>query len=127
MKIGIVGSNSITDLSKIYTTLYQVTKEVSPTSPPVFLGGGGKGVASIVKEFARDNNIDYVELSPFFMLDTNVPFSSKYFFIRTKQIIDNSDFVVFFLNEDCKEVNYGIKYTQRKRIDYLVVKIPKTV
>jgi hypothetical protein len=124
MKIGVIGSNTITDVSKVLTILDKKVKELS-TTPPVILGGGGKGVASIVKDYCKDYNLDFVEFQPYSFLDKTVLFSNKYFFIRTKQIVDNSDFLIFIANEDCKEVNYGIKYTQKVNKGYSVTKIPK--
>ena len=125
MKVGVIGSNSITDLSKVHSTLYKSIKEFAPTTPPVILGGGGKGVASITKEFCKESNLDYVEFQPYSFLDKTADFSSKYFFIRTKQIVDNSDVLIFITNKDCKEVNYGIKYTQKLNKPYNVLVIPK--
>lgn len=124
MKLGVIGSNTITDVSKVLGILDKKVNELS-TTPPVILGGGGKGVASIVKEYCKDNNLNFVEFQPYSFLDKTVDFSNKYFFIRTKQIVDNSDALLFISNDDCKEVNYGIKYTQKLNKPYFVVVIPK--
>ena len=124
MKLGVIGSNTITDISKVISILDKKVKELS-TTPPVILGGGGKGVASIVKDYCKDYNLDFVEFQPYSFLDKSVDFSNKYFFIRTKQIVDNSDSLLFISNGDCKEVNYGISYTQKINKPYFVVVIPK--
>lgn len=124
MKLGVIGSNSVTDLYTVFTALDKIVKESSPTTPPVILGGGGKGVASLTKEFCKDYNLDYVEFQPYSFLDKTADFSGKYFFIRTKQIIDNSDTLLFIMNEECKEVHYGIKYTQKIGKPYKAIVIP---
>jgi hypothetical protein len=123
MKIGVVGSNSILDIAKVFTTINKVVNESS--TPPVILGGGGKGVASLVKDYCNDYNLDFVEFQPYYFLDKTAEFSNKYFFIRTRQIVDNADKLLFITNGDCKEVNYGIKYTQKLNKPYNVLIIPK--
>jgi hypothetical protein len=123
MKIGVVGSNSILDIAKVFTAINKMISDSS--TPPVILGGGGKGVASLVKDYCIEYNLDFVEFQPYFFLDKTVDFSNKYFFIRTKQLIDNSDKLLFITNGDCKEVNYGIKYTQKVNKPYTVLIIPK--
>jgi hypothetical protein len=125
MKIGVIGSNSITDLSKVYSTLYRSIKELAPTTPPVILGGSGKGVSKFTKDYCEEHSLDFVEFQSYSFLDKTVEFSGKYFFIRTKQIVDNSDKLIFISNGDCKEVNYGLKYTQKLNKPYIVVIIPK--
>lgn len=124
MKLGVVGSNSISNLSEVYSTLNKKILEAS-SAPPVILGGGGKGVAKFTKDFCKDYNLDFIEFQPYSFLDKTVDFSGKYFFIRTKQIIDNSDSVIFFTNDLCNEVSYGIKYAQKINKSYTVVKIYK--
>lgn len=123
MKLGVIGSNSITDLYTVFTALDKIVKEYSPTTPPVILGGGGKGVASLTKEFCKDYNLDYVEFQPYSFLDKTADFSGKYFFIRTKQIVDNSDRLLFIINDECKEVHYGLKYAQKLGKNYSVIKV----
>lgn len=123
MKIGVVGSNSILDIAKVFTAINKVVNDSS--TPPVILGGGGKGVASLVKDYCNEYNLDFVEFQPYYFLDKTAEFSNKYFFIRTRQIVDNADKLLFITNGDCKEVNYGIKYTQKLNKPYNVLVIPK--
>lgn len=125
MKVGVIGSNSITNMSKVYSVLDKLVEDLALTTPPVILGGGGKGVAGFTKEYCKEFNLDFVEFQPYSFLDKTTDFSEKHFFIRTKQIVDNSDILLFIINEDCKEVYYGIKYTQKLNKKYSIVKIPK--
>ena len=121
MKLSVIGSNTITDEKLIDSVL---TKWKLNTTSSV-LGGGGKGVASLVKQWCLKNKINHVEFLPYFLLDNTVDFSNKYFFIRNKQLVDNADSVLFIYNGDCKDVEYAIKYCQKLHKDYTVVKIPK--
>lgn len=123
MKVGIIGSNTIDDKEKVLKIIYD---NLDKKEYLTILGGGGKGVASFAKEFAKDYNIDFVEFLTYNLLDNKAEFTSKYFFIRNKQLIDNSDFVLIIWNGDCKDVEYAIKYSQKKNIPIKVVKVPKS-
>lgn len=120
MKVGVIGSNTIEDKEGVYKLLKEAVGE-----KVVFLGQGGKGVAKFVKDFANENKIDFVEFQPYHLIDNKASFSSKYFFLRTKQIVDNSDIVLAIWNGDCKEVEYGIKYAQKKKVPISIVKTIK--
>ena len=124
MKLGIFGSNTIEDDKKIHKLIL----DNLPTNKEnlTILGGGGKGVASSAKSFSKENGIDFVEFLTYNLLDNKAEFSSKYFFIRNKQLIDNSDAVIVIWNGDCKDVEYGIKYSQKKNLPIKVIKVPKS-
>lgn len=124
MKLSVIGSNTITDDTAVN---FFLDREVLKGTMLVtsILGGGGKGVASIVKKYCRTNKLDFVEFIPYYLLDDTVDFSNKYFFIRNRQLVDNADKVLFIWNGDCKDVEYAIKYAQKLGRDISVVKIPK--
>lgn len=127
MKIGVIGSNSITDKKRVFDILEsELFKKENIFDSITILGQGGKGVANFTKEFAKEFSLDFVEFLPYHLIDNRVDFSSKYFFIRNRQIIDNSDLVIAIWNGDCKDVEYGIKYSQKKNLPISVVKIPKS-
>ena len=56
------------------------------------------------------------------MLKTS--FNSKYFFIRTKQILNNADELLAIWDTNSKGTEYAIKYAQKLGIPVKVVKIP---
>jgi hypothetical protein len=124
MKLGIIGSNTIEDVDKVKKLIY----DNLPTKLEylTILGGGGKGVANAAKVFAKENNVDFVEFLTYNLIDNKAEFSSKYFFIRNKQLIDNSDAVIVIWNGDSKDVEYGIKYSQKKNLPIKVLKVPKS-
>lgn len=127
MRVGIIGSNSVTnkeEVNKIINAFIYSKKD--ETDSLVILGTGGKGVANFVKEWCEDSQTDFVEFLPYHLVDNKVDFSSKFFFIRNKQIIDNSDEVLVIWNGDCKDVEYGIKYSQKKNLPIKVIKVPKS-
>jgi len=86
MKIGILGSRSINDWKLIGKLL-----DDTIASKDVVLGSSAKGVDRLVKDWCTENEVAFVEFLPYHMLDKSVEFDTKFFFIRNKQLIDNSD------------------------------------
>lgn len=122
MKIGVLGSNKVRgEEFKIESALSKIIRD----TPYLFciLGGGGKGVPEVVKKFCSINLYDYIEFEPYSFLDKTVSFSNKFFFIRAKQIIDNSDYLFFVRDGKCKEVDYGIKYCQKVHKPYFILSL----
>lgn len=122
MKLCIIGSRSIDKAEFVIPILDKFIKD-HIVGTPVILSGGAKGVDQITKSYAKANGITLVEFLPYHLLD-NVPFSSKYFFIRNKQMIDNADKVLIIWDGRSKGTEYGIKYSQKKNIPVMVIKSP---
>jgi len=120
MKIGILGSRSINDWKLIGKLL-----DDTIASKDVVLGSSAKGVDRLVKDWCTENEVAFVEFLPYHMLDKSVEFDTKFFFIRNKQLIDNSDKVIAIWDTESKDTEYGIKYAQKKNIPVTVVKVPK--
>lgn len=123
MKICILGSRSIDKAETVIPIIDKFMKDHVPGSP-IILSGGAKGVDQITKAYAKANAIPLIEFLPYHLLDNNVEFSSKYFFIRNKQMIDNADKVLVFWDGKSKGTEYGIKYSQKKGIPVMVLKVP---
>lgn len=124
MKLAILGSNTIEDKERVFKLIHD-NLPIDYENLTI-LGGGGKGIANIAKEFAKDANIDFVEFLTYNLLDNKSEFSSRYFFIRNRQVIDNADVVLIVWNGDCKDVEYAIKYSQKKNLPIKVLKLPKS-
>lgn len=122
MKICILGSRSI-DKAEVVFPVIEKFIEDHTTGKVVILSGGAKGVDQLSKKYAEAHGIDFIEFLPYHLLD-NIPFSSKYFFIRNKQMIDNADKVLVFWDGKSKGTEYGIKYTQKKTKPIMVIKVP---
>jgi predicted Rossmann-fold nucleotide-binding protein len=125
MKLSVIGSNTIQDEEAVARILNKVIYHQNTIKVNVILGGGGKGLPMIVKNFCKKEKIDFVEFLPYFLLDNKVDFSNKYFFIRNKQLVDNADVILFLYNGDCKDVEYAIRYAQMKDKQITVIKLPK--
>lgn len=121
MRIAVVGSRSITDVEWVFTILDRFIKEMSPFKPTI-VSGGAVGVDEIAKLYAKKRGYDFVEYLPYFLLDTTVPFTSRYFFIRNKQIVQNSDKVLAIWDGKSKGTEHTIKYAQKTGVPVMILK-----
>jgi hypothetical protein len=121
MKICIVGSRSLDKPEIVIPMIDKFIKE-QVVGTPVFISGGAKGVDQISKEYAKTHGYDFIEFLPYHLLDPSAEFSSKYFFIRSKQIIDNADKVLAIWDGKSKGTEYSIKYSQKRGIPVMVIK-----
>lgn len=120
MKLCIIGSRSIDKAEFVFPVIEKFIKDHT-TGKITIIAGGAKGVDQLAKAYANSHGIDFVEFLPYHLLD-KVPFSSKYFFIRNKQMIDNADKVLVFWDGKSKGTEYGIKYSQKIAIPVMVIK-----
>ena len=106
MKVCVVGSRSLDSAEKVLPIIDKFIKDL-PTSSITFLIGSAKGVDPLSKHYAHSRGHDVVEFLPYHLLDTSVEFDSKYFFIRTKQMIDNADRVLAIWDTKSKGTQIG--------------------
>ena len=118
MRLAIIGSRSITDDAFILKT---VDKHVKELNPSCILIGDAKGIDPAVAHYAQSHEIDIIRFLPYHLLDPTSNFDSKYFFVRTKQMIDNADKVLAIWDTRSKGTEYGIKYSQKRSLPVMVV------
>jgi hypothetical protein len=123
MKVAIVGSRSLDRAEIIFPIIHKFVEDYKDT-PICFLIGSAKGVDPLAKKFAVTRGIDIVEFLPYHLIDPTAEFDSKYFFVRTKQMIDNADKVLAIWDTRSKGTHYAIKYSQKQRLSVTVVKCP---
>jgi len=123
MKVCIIGSRSLDKAEQIFPIIDKFIEDYKGT-PITFLIGSAKGVDPLAKKFAVARGIDIVEFLPYHLIDPTAEFDSKYFFVRTKQMIDNADKVLAIWNTRSKGTEYGIKYSQKRSLPVMVVKCP---
>jgi len=122
MKVCVVGSRSLDSADKVLPIIDKFIKDL-PTSSITFLIGSAKGVDPLCKHYAQSHGHDVVEFLPYHLLDSSVEFDSKYFFIRTKQMIDNADRVLAIWDTKSKGTHYAIKYTQKLEKPIMIIKV----
>lgn len=123
MKVCIIGSRSL-DKTEVVVPIINKFFEEQTTPPQVIISGGAKGVDQISQAYAKENSIDLIQFLPYHLIDTTASFNSKYFFVRTKQMISNADKVLAIWNTKSKGTEYGIKLAQKNNIPVMVVKVP---
>jgi len=123
MKVCIIGSRSLDKAEVVFPIIERFLKEHS-IGNPVFLLGSAKGVDPLAKKFAEARGIDVIEFLPYHLIDPSASFDSKYFFVRTKQMIDNADKVLAIWDTRSNGTEYGIKYSQKRNLPVMVVKCP---
>lgn len=99
MKIAVVGSREIYNIS--------IGEHISPECDEL-ISGGAKGVDTLVKKYAVENNIKITELMPKY---------NKYGraapIVRNKLIVDLSDEVVAFWNGKSRGTKWVIDYCKK--------------
>lgn len=95
MKLSITGSRSITDKTWVFNQIDNAIAEINKKKKTpvniVILSGGAKGVDTLAREYAEEKGLDFVLFKPYHMVDNKVPFETKYFFARNRQLADNAD------------------------------------
>jgi len=122
MKLAIIGSRSITNDVMVLKTIHNYCVD---NMPSVILKSAGKGIDPTIEHYANANEIDTVNFLPYHLQDGQASFNSKYFFVRTKQILNNADKLLALWDTHSKGTEYAIKYAQKLGIPVKVVKIPK--
>jgi predicted Rossmann fold nucleotide-binding protein DprA/Smf involved in DNA uptake len=123
MRVCIIGSRSLDKAEVVVPIIDKFFKEHT-TKPQVIVSGGAKGVDHFSQWYAEHNGFDFIQILPYHLLDTTTEFNSKYFFIRTKQMISNADKVLAIWDTKSKGTEYGIKLAQKLDIPVMVVKVP---
>jgi len=95
----ICGSRGITELN--------ISRYIRPSSVGAVISGGAIGVDSIAKEWAKQNNIEYIEYNPNYKT-----FGKKAPLIRDEQMVNACDIVFAFWDLKSKGTDYTLKYAQ---------------
>ena len=114
MRLAIIGSRTIVDSREIKSLIdsmipYVIEKE----TPLTIISGGAKGVDTVVQEWASERQHDFILIKPYHLLDSRVPYEAKYFFVRNKQIVDNSDVIIAIWDEVSNGTHDTIRYAKK--------------
>lgn len=114
-RVLVTGARSIDSLEKIYAHLDMLLG--APDDFPkvgVILSGGQVGVDRIVEAYARDNGIPFILFKPYNLLDSKAPHTTRYYFVRNKQAVDNADWVIVFSDGEDAGTEDVINYTRKR-------------
>lgn len=125
MKLALFGSRTINNEKFIQKHLDKYLIDMGQVN--VVLMGGAAGVQEIAKEHLKDRT-DVITFKPWHMVDTRLGFVTKYFFMRNKQIIDNSHRVLVFMKEgeEDSEVDKAIEFAHKRGKQVDIIKYPTT-
>ena len=121
MKLAIFGSRKLVDNTEVkdYLDTYIKTMEVTTV-----LMGGAAGVQDTVKEHL-EGKVDLITFKPWHLIDTKLDFTTKLFFMRNRQIIDNSQRVLAFIKvgEEDSEVDKAVEFARKrgKQVDVIEI------
>ena len=121
MKLAVFGSRKLVDNAEVKEYLDQYIKTMEVTT---VLMGGAAGVQDTVKEHL-EGRIALVTFKPWHLIDTKLEFTTKLFFMRNRQIIDNSQRVLAFIKigEEDSEVDKAIEFAKKrgKQVDIIEI------
>ena len=97
MRIVVSGARSINNRDAVFGHMDMLlgVREDFP-QVDVLISGGQKGVDRHVEAYAAANGLPFVLLKPYHLLDPQAEHKTRHYFIRNKQMIDNSDWVIAF-------------------------------
>ena len=119
MKIGILGSRTLANHPDIYDKIYDILEEYKDDNPTV-LHGGAEGVDQKTHRVCKQLSIDTVVLKPYFKL-AKCPVKVDDFFIRNQQILDNSDLMILFSDEEHSDVRFIMEVAKKQRKKCIVL------
>lgn len=125
MRVAVVGSRSIVDQDLIN---YHLDKLLIPCGGEngdevTIISGGAKGVDTLAREWARINNKDFVLFKPFHLIDTEVTYHPRYYFIRNKQIVDNCDMLIVFWDGESNGTKDALKQARKQAKEIVLIKL----
>jgi len=111
MRFGVISSRSWTDGLMIESVLSDFADEFGMYT---VLGGSSPGADQVVIDWCKRDTVDYVVFKPYFMVDQQATRDPRHFFMRSKQIVDNSDHLLFFWDGKSKGTGWAINYAKKK-------------
>lgn len=117
MKVAVIGSRNINDVSLIHEKLDQIH---SLNNISVIVSGGAKGVDSIAEKWAVNNKIHSEIYKPDYITYSKTPKIAP--LQRNKTIVDNSDIVIAFWDGKSKGSKFTIDYAnkQNKQVEIIL-------
>lgn len=119
MRLGIIGSRNFTNAAVVNAFLdgkYNVSHEDF-----TIVCSSGRGSDPIVHAWAKKNAVDVVCIRPYNFVDRKAPHRPDYFYYCNKQIIDNSDEVIVFYDNQEKCAQSSYEYAKQKGLHVSLV------
>lgn len=97
MRITVTGARTIGNRDAVWGHLDMLlgASDQFPQTDVVF-SGGQRGVDRLVEDYTAANNLPFAVFKPYHLLDSKAEHSTRHYFVRNKQMVDNSDWVIAF-------------------------------
>ena len=112
MKLAVIGSKEFTD----YPQLKSVLDSISGIS--VIVSGGAPGTDTLVRKYAHQHNIKFLEFPPNYK-----KFGNEAKHIRDRLIVEHCDKVIAFWDGECEGTKYTMNYAKQKSKPVKVIKV----
>lgn len=115
--IAVIGNRDIVNEEWVY-------KELATNVPldSVVLVGGAKGAQELTEKWCKANDVTLLHFKPWNHINHRMPHMDSYFFWRNKQMIDESDQVLFLRSDTVDaEVNGALDYVSNSRFNKDVI------
>lgn len=90
---------------------------VSEGEPISILNGGQVGIDRAAQAYANKKGYDFFMYKPWHLIDSDIPFSPRLFFMKSKQMLDNTDVAIIIRStaHDDSYVEDIVRRCQNKR------------
>jgi hypothetical protein len=116
MKIGIIGSRTFNDYTLLVEVMNDYLNKGNELDCELVISGGARGADSMGEQWAKENNLPTLIFKP----DWD-KYGKAAGFIRNKDIVKNSDFVVAFWNGISKGTKSSIDLCVKNGIPVRIV------
>lgn len=113
MRLAIVGSREFNDYQKLYDILAEHFYHRKITA---IVSGGAKGADSLARKYAENFNIEYIEFLP----DWD-KYGKSAGFIRNKDIVEKSDFVLAFWDGKSNGTRHSINIARELKKPTMII------
>ena len=115
MKLGVLASRSITDQETVDELVNYIVERYFEDDISCVISGSGSKVEKELIKICKDRYVDHVLFEPYFVVDKKSKHNPAHFFARNKQIVDNSDTIVIFWDQEDSGEEFAINYAKKKK------------
>ena len=112
MKLAIIGTKKFTDFNFLSITLKKIF------NIEMIISGGAIGTDTFAKQFAIQNEIEFLEFSPDYK-----KFGDKAKHIRDKLIVEKCDELIAFWDGECEGTKYTIDYAKQLKKSIKIIHV----
>jgi len=112
MKLAVIGTKKFNDFTFLSSTLKKIP------NIDMIISGGARGIDSLAKNFAIQNQIEFMEFPP-----DNKKFGDKAKHIRDKLIVEKCDELIAFWDGECEGTKYTMNYAKQLKKPIKIIQV----